>query len=54
MSLGGKKFGPLMMHNPTLCPSLPQHSQMILFLTLRAAITGWRDTYSVLVLVKSE
>ena len=41
LRLGGRNFGPRMMHASYLCPIIPQHLQMILCLTWRDAITGW-------------
>ena len=40
--LGERKFGPQMMHASALCQILPQHSQIILCLVRRSAITWWR------------
>ena len=41
LRIGGRNFGPRMMHASSLCPILPQHSQIIFCLVRRAVITGW-------------
>ena len=48
LRLGGRNFGPRMMHASDLCPILPQHSQIRFCLMRRAAITGWRVVASLL------
>ena len=41
LRLGGRNFGPRMIHASDLCPILTQHSQILFYLMWIVAITGW-------------